>query len=531
MLNRLPRGPQLLALWLVLILVVSAALAVQAFRAERSHRRAARQVLANYAQLGATGLAERLQLRFGAYTCVTLAALAVNLDASGQGPAVDPRQLEASVAPRGRDALAGVRAIRRLGLDGTGGAEAMGAADAAVVRALGERDRAADAPDWGAVLRGTHRFAYRLFRDAEGHPTHVWVFDFDPERLDAALRDIVNVAPVLPRFLLSGKDAPPWLEWRLETADGTLLVASTDSAVLVGDFVARDAAPATLDGIVTRVRIDPAAAPALVAGGVPHSTLPQTLALLGLAGGLLALAYAQMRREAATARMREDFLASISHELRTPLANIRLSAETVRLHRVRDTAEQDRALEIAERECERLTHLIDNVLLASRSGRGALTAHLAPVELGALAREVAASFRAFAAVRRRDVRCEAGEGLRANADADLLRQALSNLLDNAVKYGPPGQIVTLAVERAGDHVRLRVEDQGPGIPAHERERVWERFFRLDRDRGAALAGSGLGLAVVRDIVALHGGTVAIGDRAGGGASFVLGIPAAAEDAP
>lgn len=519
---------RLLALWLALLLAVAAVFAVAAYRAERAHRQVARQALANYAQVGATGLAERLQIRLGAYTCVALAGLAVNLEATGAGPVVDPQELAARTPPRPREALALVRSIRRIALDPTA------PADSALAAALGDRlqDPSASAADWGAVLRGPARFAYWLGRDANGVPSRAWVFEFEPGRLEAALREIVAVAPVLPRFLLPGDDAPAWLHWRLETADGAVLAASaTDGAVLAGDFTAQDAAPATLDRMVARVRIDPEAAPALVAGGVPASTLPWTLALLALAAALLVAAYGQVRREAATARLREDFLASVSHELRTPLANIRLSAETVRLGRARDAAERERALEIAERECERLTHLVDNVLLASRAGRGALTAALRDLDAAALVREVAASFRAFAAARRMQLRCDAADALPVLADGHLLRQALSNLLDNAVKYGPAGQEIVLSAARADGHVTLSVEDRGPGVPAGERERVWDRFFRLDRDRGAAVAGSGLGLAVVRDILALHHGTAFVEDRDGGGARFVLRLPAAPGRAP
>ncbi len=523
---RFLHGSRLLAAWLGLLLAVAVVLAFAAFRAERSHREVARQALANYAQVGATGLVERLQVRFGAYTCVALAGQAVNLEASGAGPAVDPRELERTAPPRGRDALAAVREIRRVPLAGdAAGTSGTAGEDAAIVRTLGDRarDAAGSGPDWGAVLREDLRFAYWLVRAADGAPAAAWIFRFEPDALREELLGIVAVAPVLPRFLLHGDAAPAWLRWRLEGTDGSLLAG--EPGPLAGDFTAHEAAPPVLDGMVARVRIDPGAAPALVAGGVPPSTLPWMLALLALAVALLAFALVQLRREAATARLREDFLASVSHELRTPLANIRLSAETVRLGRVRDAAERDHALEVAERESERLTHLVDNVLLASRAGRGALTAELRPVDVGALAEDTAASFRAFAAARGMDLRCRAAPGLRVHADAFLLRQAVSNLLDNAVKYGPKGQEIVLVAARAGADVALAVEDHGPGVPVAERERVWERFFRLDRDRGSATAGSGLGLAVVKDIAALHHGTASVEEREGGGARFVLRIPA------
>jgi signal transduction histidine kinase len=106
-------------------------------------------------------------------------------------------------------------------------------------------------------------------------------------------------------------------------------------------------------------------------------------------------------------------------------------------------------------------------------------------------------------------------------DRAALRQTLLNLLDNAVKYGPAGQTVRLAVQRTGTRVRLTVDDGGPGIAAEDRERVWLPFYRLERDARSAIAGSGIGLAVVRDLISLHGGRVCVEDAPGGGARFVV----------
>lgn len=524
---RLPRSSQLLALWLALIVVVSATLAVQAFRAQRSHRRVAEQAVANYAHLAATRLAERLELRFGAYTCATLAGFATQLDASSPPAAsVDARALEAAVGPRVKAALAPVEAIRRVPLPVEPGGAVGAPDDSTYVRRLEAvlRDRRPDDADWGAVLRADRRFAYRLFRGGDGAASHAWIFAFARDSLSAALQDVARVSPLLPRFLLRDDGDPRWLHWRIEAPDGTVLAASPSAGAPRADFAAADTTSRTLDRCVTRVRLDPEAAKELVQGGLPGSNLPATVVLLLVAGGLLAGAYAQLRREAATARMREDFIASVSHELRTPLAQIRLFTETLKLRRVRDDEERDRALEVVDRESSRLAHLVDNVLLASRAGRGALTARRRPTDVGALVHEVAASFAPLAAVRSARVTVEAAADLQASVDPDLLRQALLNLLDNAVKYGPAGQAVALSVDVDGANVRFRVDDAGPGIPRPERERVWDRFFRLERDRGAPVAGSGLGLAVVRDVVRLHDGTVAIDDAPGGGARVEVRLP-------
>jgi signal transduction histidine kinase len=115
----------------------------------------------------------------------------------------------------------------------------------------------------------------------------------------------------------------------------------------------------------------------------------------------------------------------------------------------------------------------------------------------------------------------------ASVDDDALRQVLLNLLDNAVKYGPEGQEVRVGVSPESAGVRVWVDDEGPGIPPGDRERIWKRFFRLDAHKESAVAGTGIGLTVVRDLVALHGGRSWVEPGERGGARFVVEFPALA----
>lgn len=124
---------------------------------------------------------------------------------------------------------------------------------------------------------------------------------------------------------------------------------------------------------------------------------------------------------------------------------------------------------------------------------------------------------------------EVGSSLWARVDADGWRQVLLNLLDNAVKYGPRGQQVVVTLEGSGEHVRLAVEDEGPGIPAAERERVFERFQRLDRDRVSTITGTGLGLAVVRELVSGWEGRCRVEPASRGGARVVVELKMASPD--
>jgi signal transduction histidine kinase len=248
------------------------------------------------------------------------------------------------------------------------------------------------------------------------------------------------------------------------------------------------------------------------------------LSLLALTAGLVVAALLQLHREYDLSRLRADFVSGVSHELRTPLAQIRMFSETLLLGRVRSDSERLRSLEIIDQEARRLTHLVENLLHFSRSERQVAHLSPAPAPVGRLVREAVEAFAPLAATRGINLACDLADGLVALVDAEALRQMLLNLLDNAAKYGPPDQTVTVGLRAVGGRARLWVDDQGPGIPATDRERIWERFWRLERDRGSSIAGTGIGLSVVRELVALHGGRAWAEDASEGGARFVIELP-------
>lgn len=231
------------------------------------------------------------------------------------------------------------------------------------------------------------------------------------------------------------------------------------------------------------------------------------------------------RREVALARARSDFVAGISHDLRMPLAQILLAGETLSLGRHRD--EKDRAGLTASilREARRLKTMIDNVLLFSRSGAVGLDPHLQPIEIATVFQDVAESVALALTDAGQSIALQGGQG-RVFADRALLHQALVNLVDNAMKYGPSGQRIRLRGEPDATMIRIIVEDDGPGIPRTDRARLFEPYERLARDSTSERTGSGLGLAVVRQIVLACKGTIAIED-AEVGTRIVVRLPAAA----
>lgn len=261
----------------------------------------------------------------------------------------------------------------------------------------------------------------------------------------------------------------------------------------------------------------------LLVGDGGNDRLPLLIALLALTGVLFAVALRQIRREAALAQLRADFVSSVSHDLRTPLAQIRMFAELLRLGWTRSADERERSLAIIDQEAHRLGLLVERVLAFDHTERGPrLTRE--QCALAPLVRDALEAFRPLAAVRGARLGVQLAPDVVALVDRGALRQILVNLLDNAVKYGPDGQTVTVAVRAHGAYARLMVDDEGPGIPEEDREHVWEPFRRLDRDANSSVAGSGIGLSVVRRLAAAHGGRTLAAQAPGGGARMIVDLP-------
>ena len=316
-------------------------------------------------------------------------------------------------------------------------------------------------------------------------------------------------------------------------ANAALAPALADSLLVVGagDVDARPAttpvATARVGGLEVRAWAGPGAERRLVVrpGSGPRLVLLGVLA--AVTASLAFLALAQFGREQDLVRLRADFTSSVSHELRTPLAQILLYGETLALGRARSDGERRDAAETIVREARRLMQMVENVLHVARAERRANGVRPTTVPLAPLVAEVASGFAPLAAAASATVLVALPGGLTARAEPDALRQVLLNLLDNAVRYGPPRQVVRVGGAAHDDAVRLWVDDEGPGVPARDRDRIFAPFVRLARDRvvrdrgDGARPGSGLGLAVVRDLVTLNGGRVWAEDAPGGGARFVV----------
>ena len=228
------------------------------------------------------------------------------------------------------------------------------------------------------------------------------------------------------------------------------------------------------------------------------------------------------RLESSFRQMRQ-FTADVSHELRTPLTAIRSVGE-VGLREHRDAGAYEQVIQSMLEETDRLTRLVDRLLLVSRADRGDLKLALQPVDLGALADEVAAHLGVLAEEKRQSMTVEHTARPVCRADQIVLRQAVINLVDNAIRYTPAEGEVRLRVAAAAGNAVLEVSDTGPGIPARDRSRLFERFYR-GAQRGAA-GGSGLGLSIARWAVEASHGRLDYERVDGRGSLFRITLPLA-----
>jgi two-component system OmpR family sensor kinase len=267
---------------------------------------------------------------------------------------------------------------------------------------------------------------------------------------------------------------------------------------------------------------------AIAGGDLSHrveSTDPRTeVGRLGIALNAMLdrLERAFGEREASEDRLRQ-FLADASHELRTPLASIRGYAELFRMGAAREPADVEKAMRRIEDEAARMGALVEDLLTLARLDEVADAPH-GRVDLAAIVRDAVDDARATAPER--EIRARIDGPAVVLGDADQLRQVLGNLLRNALVHTPQGTEIDVSIERRADEVTLEVRDRGPGLPPGDPAALFERFWRSEGGRERGKGGAGLGLAIVAAIVDAHGGQVAAANAAGGGASFVVRLPAA-----
>ena len=220
--------------------------------------------------------------------------------------------------------------------------------------------------------------------------------------------------------------------------------------------------------------------------------------------------------------VRRDFVANISHELKTPVGAMALLAET--LLAAEDPEDRARLARRMLDEAHRVGNTIDDLLSLSRVEADEGT-EWEPVALDIVIAEAAARAASAAEQRGIAIECRVDDRLSVRGDSRQLVSAVFNLLDNAVKYSDLGSSVVVSADQVGNWVELSVADRGPGIPSRDLDRIFERFYRVDRARSRETGGTGLGLAIVRHVATNHGGVVSVDSREGEGSKFTLRLPA------
>ncbi len=382
---------------------------------------------------------------------------------------------------------------------------------------------------WVPAGETMHMILYRLAFDSAGKPATVNGYEVDMPRVAREIFSrTITMAPLLASGAAHGVGNEKLYSLHVVSAEGVEWLRAGLPQATAPTLASYDAADT-----FGKYRVEVGLGPTLLASvtGAPqeNTRLVTTLLVFAASVILITLAIIQTRREYALAHLRESFVASVSHELRTPLAQIRLFSEMLQLGFVRNAGEQTAAVETIVHEAGRLTYLIENVLTYSRAARNELRLEASPVDVDGVIVELARTAGPIAAAAGMTLRTASERGLVASGDRGALLQVLVNLVDNAIRHGKTGGQAVVSVERAGDAIRFLVDDDGPGIPRRDRERIWRRFVRLEGRTRAT--GSGIGLSVVAELVAAMDGRAWVTDGPLGGARFVVEVPVGIGDEP
>ena len=223
-------------------------------------------------------------------------------------------------------------------------------------------------------------------------------------------------------------------------------------------------------------------------------------------------------------KMRQEFLANISHELRTPLTSIMAYVETLEDGAINDQENNRRFLAVIRRNAERMHDLIADTAELSQIESGNVSLDIRNVRLAHIVDEIFAALSSKAALRRIRLMSDVDPELSVRADPLRLEQMLTNLIDNAIKFNREGGSVTVGVATGPTRHVISVADTGEGIVPESLQRIFERFYRLDRGRTRDVGGTGLGLSIVKHLARLHGGEVTVTSVLGHGTTFLIELP-------
>jgi signal transduction histidine kinase len=376
--------------------------------------------------------------------------------------------------------------------------------------------------DWGGMIetdeRGQIRWIYGVRLDPAAAVQRFVV----PLILDA--RDCRCPAALLPASLARFTDTRAAASFVVRAPNGQALYRSEPH---YGDEItARVELPneVPLAGVSVEVAVNPAVVRPLLLYGGRGTPWLLLAAISCVVLGPAVLAWRAFRRESDLARARQTFISNVSHELRTPLARIRLFNDLLFPGRQSSPEKQTHYRSVVNRECQRLTLLVDNVLQYARTGRAPDAYEMRPVALGEVVERAVETIQATSGEQHLSLSLELGQVPPVRGNAQVLEQVVVNLLDNAIKYSPESAPIAVRLSAVGAEVELRVIDRGCGIPAGEHERIFEEFYRVQSGDTQRVAGNGLGLAIVHRLVRACGGKIAVESAVDSGSTFIVRLP-------
>ena len=536
-----PSRVSLVVVVAALVVLLAALLAYEANNAAQSQRRTAERALREYATMAAQAFHDRYQQRWRGDARRALGVATTGLAVSPFDPLVSLDVVKAAAAdvlPCAPGRTDSARRYVRLDLR-----TSAAVVEPSTVPSV-ERDGLIAAARRVMQRLPAPEEPYLLLRSGSDATRSFLVVGVRYVRLGApiGLYGFTVCAPALGRELLAqvlrgGPLLPPSIAG---TADNgaMLYLELRDSSGSVGRWGTAEqsayAATVPLDdaGYSATVTLRSAAVGNMSVGSLPRSRVPLLTGLLVLTAALGAVALIQLRREHELAQMRADFTSSVSHELRTPLTQILLYGETLLLDRARTSEDRHAAAATIVQEAGRLVHLVENVLAFGRLRRPAAAPPLSNTLVAAVIAEATTMLHPATVAAGVQLVLRGDPALLAVADRAMLRQVMINLLDNAIKYGVPGTEVRVDTCAMPGRVQIAVSDAGSGVPAGERARIWIPYVRLPHRPGGSPGGTGLGLAVVRELVGLMRGRVWVDDDpATGGARFTVELEAAAPQLP
>jgi signal transduction histidine kinase len=523
----------LLTLLIAVTLLLLVALTWQAIHTARSNVRIVESVLTDYAGTATERFVRYVTQYFGMWWSFQFGR---ELRAYFEAPDYDPDQpfrLSAHAPPTLLAALEACEAIFRIDWSGESVRALEGELPVPAERLMSLARTDSDGHSFFVrhLDTGGSSWWLTVFYPLEGRD-HWYGVIYDPQQINERLRRLAVNDQLLPRAVVGGISDNEGIYVSLRSPSGDLLFNTGREPEVdweanyfpVRHRIEGDYRGLFSDFIVT-VAIDPDLAETLIIGGLPRTRLPLLATLLSLTIVVLVAMFWVLLKERSLARMRNEFVARVSHEFRTPLTQIRLFAEMLLLDR---TPEQDRShhLGIINREAKRLSHLVANVLALSGRERRSRAVDVRPTDICALLEEIVDEYRSMLlrstmrlVLRGCDERRD--EPIFALVDAEAFTQVIINLLDNACKYGPAEQTVRIFFACDAHNCRIRVDDEGPGIPDDEKEHVWQLYYRVARDETRAVGGTGIGLPIARELVESMGGHCRVEDAPSGGARFAV----------